>query len=146
MFTGSLLTDDFARNGSKVYAPDLFEGDPVPADALSKVGRPVSQHCLLLSFALIMTPIQRNFDLPTGKWLGKYSAKHTGSKWVTLRVTRDRRVRVEGASWERVRRCVARLSRKARRGCLATGGCEMGTDFSSQKDSPPEDMQTVELT
>ncbi|KAI0314053.1 Alpha/Beta hydrolase protein [Amylostereum chailletii] len=25
-----LLIDDFARNGFQVYAPDLFEGDPVP--------------------------------------------------------------------------------------------------------------------
>jgi dienelactone hydrolase len=32
-----LLVDDFARNGFKVYAPDLFEGDPVPPDALSTV-------------------------------------------------------------------------------------------------------------
>ncbi|KAI0305247.1 alpha/beta-hydrolase [Multifurca ochricompacta] len=30
-----LLADDFARNGFKVYAPDLFEGDPVPPNALN---------------------------------------------------------------------------------------------------------------
>ena len=32
-----LLADDFARNGFKVYAPELFEGDPVAPDAFSTV-------------------------------------------------------------------------------------------------------------
>jgi dienelactone hydrolase len=39
-----LLIDDFARNGFKVYAPDLFEDDPVPPDALTTVCRPLSPH------------------------------------------------------------------------------------------------------
>jgi len=30
-----LLPDDFARNGFKVYVPELFEGDPVPEDAFN---------------------------------------------------------------------------------------------------------------
>jgi dienelactone hydrolase len=51
-----LLADDFARNGFKVYAPELFEGDPVGPDALST----------------------GTFDLPT--WLGKHSADHTGKR------------------------------------------------------------------
>ncbi|TFY74577.1 hypothetical protein EWM64_g9437 [Hericium alpestre] len=32
---GQLLADDFARNGFQVYLPDLFDGDPVPEDAIS---------------------------------------------------------------------------------------------------------------
>jgi len=51
-----LLVDDFARNGFKVVAPDLFEGDPVPPDALST----------------------GTFDLPT--WISKHSADHTGKR------------------------------------------------------------------
>ncbi|KAI0287121.1 alpha/beta-hydrolase [Russula brevipes] len=30
-----LLADDYARNGFKVYAPDLFDGDSIPGDALN---------------------------------------------------------------------------------------------------------------
>jgi len=30
-----LLAGDFARNGFKIYAPDLFEGDPVTPNAFS---------------------------------------------------------------------------------------------------------------
>jgi len=30
-----LLPDDFARNGFKVYAPELFEGDSIPEDAFN---------------------------------------------------------------------------------------------------------------
>ena len=37
-----LLADDFASNGFKVYAPELFEGDPVGEDALSTVCPPLS--------------------------------------------------------------------------------------------------------
>jgi len=51
-----LLVDDFARNGFKVYSPDLFEDDPIPADALS-TGK---------------------FDFPT--WLGKHGAEHAGKR------------------------------------------------------------------
>jgi len=52
-----LLVDDFARNGFKVYAPELFEGDPVPTDAFTT----------------------GNFDLPA--WLAKHSPKeHTGKR------------------------------------------------------------------
>jgi hypothetical protein len=54
-FHRQLLIDDFARNGFKVYSPDLFEDDPVPADALSTVCHPLSPHCRLL--ALIITQI-----------------------------------------------------------------------------------------
>jgi dienelactone hydrolase len=32
-----LLIDDFARNGYKVVAPDLFEGDPAPVAAVDNV-------------------------------------------------------------------------------------------------------------
>ncbi|VDB98763.1 unnamed protein product [Peniophora sp. CBMAI 1063] len=32
-----LLADDFARNGWKVVVPDLFEGEPMPADLLDNV-------------------------------------------------------------------------------------------------------------
>src|SRR6266566_4417528 len=71
-----LLVDDFARNGFKVYAPDLFEDDPVPPDALTTVCRPLSPHCPPL--ALIITQIQGNFDLST--WIGKHGAKHTGER------------------------------------------------------------------
>ena len=39
-----LLVDDFARNGFKVFFPDLFERDPVPEDALNTVCRPLSPH------------------------------------------------------------------------------------------------------
>jgi len=70
-----LLVDDFARNGFKVYAPDLFEDDPVPPDALSTVCPPLS-HCPPL--ALMITQIQGNFDLST--WIGKHGAKHTGER------------------------------------------------------------------
>lgn len=52
-----LLADDFARNGFKVYAPDLFEGDPVGQDAFE----PGS-----------------GFDI--GKWFPKHSAAHTGER------------------------------------------------------------------
>ncbi|KAI0630599.1 alpha/beta-hydrolase [Trametes polyzona] len=45
-----LLADDYARNGFKVYVPDLFNGDALPADALSG----------------------GNFDLMA--WLGKHTA------------------------------------------------------------------------
>ncbi|KAI9510172.1 alpha/beta-hydrolase [Russula earlei] len=53
----ALLADGFARNGFKVYSPDLFEGDPVPPDALN----PGS-----------------NFDL--GKWIPKHGPEHTGKR------------------------------------------------------------------
>ena len=71
-----LLVDDFARNGFKVYAPDLYEGEPVPPDALTTVCRPLSPHCP--SLALTMTHIQGNFDFPA--WLGKHGPKHTGER------------------------------------------------------------------
>jgi dienelactone hydrolase len=35
-----LLADDFARNGFKIYAPELFEGDHVPPNAFSTVRLP----------------------------------------------------------------------------------------------------------
>ncbi|KAI9510165.1 alpha/beta-hydrolase [Russula earlei] len=52
-----LLCDDFAHNGFKVYAPDLFEGDPVAADALN----PGS-----------------TFDLYA--WIPKHTPEHTGKR------------------------------------------------------------------
>ncbi|KAI0263057.1 chlorocatechol-degradation protein [Gloeopeniophorella convolvens] len=52
-----LLIDDFARNGFKVYAPDLFEGDPVPANALGP---------------------DSTFDLY--KWFPGHSPQHTGAR------------------------------------------------------------------
>jgi len=51
------LADNFARNGFKVYSPDLFEGDPVPPDALN----PGS-----------------SFDIK--KWLPNHSPEHTGKR------------------------------------------------------------------
>jgi len=48
-----LLADDFARNGFKVYAPDLFEGDPVDKDVLNGA----------------------NFEFAS--WLQKHPAQHT---------------------------------------------------------------------
>ncbi|TFY74575.1 hypothetical protein EWM64_g9435, partial [Hericium alpestre] len=30
-----LLADSYAKNGFQVYLPDLFDGDPVPAEGLS---------------------------------------------------------------------------------------------------------------
>jgi len=51
------LADNFARKGFKVYSPDLFEGDPVPPDALN----PGS-----------------GFDLK--KWLPNHSPEHTGNR------------------------------------------------------------------
>ncbi|KAH9174743.1 alpha/beta-hydrolase [Lactarius sanguifluus] len=56
-----LLVDDFARNGFKVYAPDLFEGDPVTQDAFD----PGS-----------------NFDL--NKWFPNHTAGHTGKRVRTV--------------------------------------------------------------
>jgi len=53
-----LLVDDFARNGFQVYAPDLFEGDPVPGSFLNKDGT--------------------QFDLQT--WFPSHSAQHTGKR------------------------------------------------------------------
>jgi len=50
-----LLADDFARNGFKVYIPDLFKGDPVPADALNP---------------------GESYDL--GQWLAKHPPKPAG--------------------------------------------------------------------
>ena len=38
-----LLADDFARNGFKVYVPELFEGDPVSQDAFDPVRHFVHQ-------------------------------------------------------------------------------------------------------
>jgi len=35
LINSKLLADDFALNGFKVIAPDLFDGDPLPSDALS---------------------------------------------------------------------------------------------------------------
>ncbi|KAH9991596.1 dienelactone hydrolase endo-1,3,1,4-beta-D-glucanase [Russula vinacea] len=51
-----LLADDFARNGFKVYAPELFEGDPVPPDAFTT----------------------GNFDLY--KWVPNHTPEHTGKR------------------------------------------------------------------
>jgi len=56
-----LLADDFARNGFKVYVPDLFEGDPVEEDALKPGG---------------------NFDL--AKWFPKHTSDHTGKRVRTV--------------------------------------------------------------
>ncbi|KAI0031332.1 alpha/beta-hydrolase [Vararia minispora EC-137] len=53
-----LLVDDYARNGFQVYAPDLFEGDPAPANLLTTEGTP--------------------FDLQT--WFPKHSGEHTGKR------------------------------------------------------------------
>jgi len=57
LLNNRLLADDFARNGFKVYAPELFEGDPVSQDAFN----PGS-----------------NFDLM--KWLPKHTPEHTGKR------------------------------------------------------------------
>ncbi|KAI0252938.1 Alpha/Beta hydrolase protein [Lactifluus subvellereus] len=52
-----LLADDFARNGFKVYAPDLVKGDPVPQEAFNP---------------------GVNFDL--SKWLEEHSAQLAGAR------------------------------------------------------------------
>ncbi|KAF8480350.1 alpha/beta-hydrolase [Russula ochroleuca] len=51
-----LLADDFARNGFKVYAPELFEGDPVAQDAFTT----------------------GTFDLAS--WVTKHTPEHTGKR------------------------------------------------------------------
>jgi len=51
------LADNFARNGFKVYSPDLFEGDSIPPDAPN----PGS-----------------GFDVKT--WLLNHSPEHTGKR------------------------------------------------------------------
>lgn len=56
-----LIIDDFARNGFKVYAPDLFEGDPVNQTAFD----PGS-----------------DFDLM--KWLPGHTPEHTGKRVRTV--------------------------------------------------------------
>jgi dienelactone hydrolase len=56
-----LLADDFARNGFLVYAPDLFEGDPVDQVALSPGA---------------------SFDF--GKWFPKHTAEHAGKRVRTV--------------------------------------------------------------
>ncbi|KAF8271804.1 dienelactone hydrolase endo-1,3,1,4-beta-D-glucanase [Lactarius quietus] len=56
-----LLADDFARNGFKVYVPDLFEGDPVEEDAFKPGG---------------------NFDIAT--WFAKHASDHTGKRVRTV--------------------------------------------------------------
>ncbi|KAI0320497.1 Alpha/Beta hydrolase protein [Amylostereum chailletii] len=52
-----LLIDDFAKNGFQVYAPDLFEGDPAPAEMMV-AGKP--------------------FDLMA--WFPNHSPEHTGKR------------------------------------------------------------------
>ena len=54
-----LLADDFARNGFKIYAPDLFEGDQVPPDAFSTVRHPllISLSCTRAHKKLILGDI-----------------------------------------------------------------------------------------
>ncbi|KAH9016710.1 alpha/beta-hydrolase [Lactarius hengduanensis] len=56
-----LLIDDFARNGFKVYAPDLFEGDPADQNALDP-----------------------GFNFDVIKWLSKHKFEHTGERVRTV--------------------------------------------------------------
>jgi len=56
-----LIIDDFARNGFKVYAPDLFEGDPVNP-----------------------TSFDPGSDFDLNKWLPNHTAKHTGNRVRTV--------------------------------------------------------------
>ncbi|KAH9174740.1 alpha/beta-hydrolase [Lactarius sanguifluus] len=56
-----LLIDDFARNGFKVYAPDLFEGDPADQKAL-----------------------EPGFNFDVAKWLSKHKTEHTGGRVRTV--------------------------------------------------------------
>jgi dienelactone hydrolase len=71
-----LLADDFARNGFKVYLPDLFEGDPVGQDAL----KPGS-----------------SFDFT--QWLPKHSTEHTGKRVrVVIEELKSKGVTVFGAT------------------------------------------------
>ena len=61
-----LLADDFARNGFKVYAPELFEGDPVAPDAFTTACHaPLDMVGQLL--ALLRIPFSGDFRLsPVG--------------------------------------------------------------------------------
>ncbi|TFY74576.1 hypothetical protein EWM64_g9436 [Hericium alpestre] len=64
-----LLADDYARNGFQVYAPDLFDGDPVPADRLGpNVRFPSSSPNSDVHTHLDMT--QGDFDMT--KWRPKH--------------------------------------------------------------------------
>ncbi|KAI0053183.1 dienelactone hydrolase endo-1,3,1,4-beta-D-glucanase [Auriscalpium vulgare] len=40
LINNKLLVDGLAQNGFKVYAPDLFEGDPIPENRLTPDGKP----------------------------------------------------------------------------------------------------------
>ena len=72
-----LLADDFARNGFKVYAPDIVEGDPVPADAFNPVCH--SSVTSLFSSSLIKRTLQGvNFDLAS--WIQRHSAQTAGAQ------------------------------------------------------------------
>jgi dienelactone hydrolase len=69
-----LLPDDFARNGFKVYVPELFEGDAVSEDAFNPV-----RHSRSTTFSLINSVLQgSSFDLK--KWIPNHTAEHTGKR------------------------------------------------------------------
>ncbi|KAI0064893.1 alpha/beta-hydrolase [Artomyces pyxidatus] len=62
LVNNTLLIDGFAQNGFQVYSPDLFEGDPVPADHMDKEGKPFN----------VMA------------WFGVHSADRTGARVKTV--------------------------------------------------------------
>ncbi|KAI0064877.1 alpha/beta-hydrolase [Artomyces pyxidatus] len=40
LVNNKLLVDSFAKNGYQTYAPDIFDGEPAPADRLTPDGKP----------------------------------------------------------------------------------------------------------
>ncbi|KAH9057909.1 dienelactone hydrolase [Lactarius deliciosus] len=71
-----LLIDDFARNGFKVYGPDLFEGDPVDQNAF-----------------------EPGFNFDVVKWFSKHTAEHTGERVRTvIQELKSKRITVFGAT------------------------------------------------
>jgi len=59
-----LLCDDYARNGYKVYAPDLFEGEPVSPDILDNPA------------------LQAKFDFRD--WYSRHSSEHNVSRIIRV--------------------------------------------------------------
>ncbi|KZV64009.1 alpha/beta-hydrolase [Peniophora sp. CONT] len=63
-----LLADDFARNGYKVVAPDLFEGEPMPADLLDSV-KPTDTNINLVALGK-----EHNWDFQA--WASRHGFAH----------------------------------------------------------------------
>jgi dienelactone hydrolase len=70
------LADNFARNGFKVYSPDLFEGDSVPPDAPN----PVCHQPIPLSATSAYGRAYQGSTFDVKKWLPNHSPEHTGKR------------------------------------------------------------------